>query len=99
MSYSSNAKSETKKIPFNLNSIAEIVVGEKKETIVEIIEGIKDVYLVTLHELSNVHYVYKTTNQVFNCPDFMYVMTCLNYEEVSIYIKRDMEHAKNVRKL
>jgi len=90
------AKSETKKIPFNLNSIAEILVGAKKETIVEIIEGDVDVYIITINARNSCHDVYKTMNQVFNSPDFSLLMRIDNYLETFISIEKDIEHSKKV---
>ena len=90
------AKSETKKIPFNLNSIAEILVGAKKESIVEIIEGDFDVYIITLNAENSHHYVYKTMNQTFNSPDFNYLMMFHFYTDAFINIEKDIEHSKKV---
>jgi len=90
------AKSETKKIPFNLNSIAEVIVGEKKQSIVEIIEGDFDVYIMTINAENSFHDVYKTMNQVFCSPDLTMFGRYDFYLDATMQIERDIEHSKKV---
>lgn len=87
------AKSETKKIPFNLNSIAEKILNENY-FINTFIESPFDVYLV-MH--NNVFYeVYKSMNQTFNSPDFNIVVSFHSFEECDSWIEKDIEYSKKV---
>ncbi len=72
------------------------LVGSKKETIVEIIEGDFDVYIITINARNSHHDVYKTMNQVFNSPDFTLVMRFDFYLDAFINVEKDIEHSKKV---
>ena len=98
------AKSETKKIPFNLNSIAEKILNDHY-FINAFIESPFDVYLVlenddvkNNHPLNpqSPHEIYKSMNQTFNSPDFIMVERFNNLTECQLWIDSDIEYSKKV---